>query len=69
MARARPETEVEEHLRETDGLPNKRDALPPGALPGVPPDPQGDENRTPPIPAGQTREHTSGSTEERRSDR
>ncbi len=45
---SRPETPVEQQLRESDGLPNQRAALPPGTLPGPPPDPQGDENRTPP---------------------
>jgi hypothetical protein len=44
----RPETPVEQQLRESDGLPNQRAALPPGTLPGPPPDPQGDENRPPP---------------------
>ncbi|HJS84250.1 MAG TPA: ferritin-like domain-containing protein [Acetobacteraceae bacterium] len=44
----RPETPVEQQIRESDGLPNQRAALPPGTLPGPPPDPQGDENRTPP---------------------
>ena len=44
----RPETPVEQQLRESDGLPNERAALPPGTLPGPPPDPQGDEHRTPP---------------------
>jgi len=38
---------VEEHLRDTDGLPGNRAALPRGTLPGPPPDPQGDENRDP----------------------
>ncbi len=45
---SRPETPVEQQLRESDGLPNQRAALPPGTLPDPPPDPQGDENRTPP---------------------
>ena len=31
-----------------DSLPGQRDALPQGALGGLPPDPQGDENRDPP---------------------
>jgi hypothetical protein len=31
-----------------DGLPGERNDLPDGALPGVPPEPQGDENRDPP---------------------
>lgn len=39
---------VEQWLRETDGLPGGRAALPRGTLPGPPPDPQGDENRDPP---------------------
>jgi ferritin-like metal-binding protein YciE len=43
----RPETPVEQQIRESDGLPNQRAALPPGTLPGPPPDPQGDEHRTP----------------------
>jgi hypothetical protein len=34
-----------------DSLPGERDALPEGRLPGVPPDPQGDENRDPPANA------------------
>ncbi len=48
MTRTRPETPVEQQLRESDGLPNQRAALPAGTLPAPPPDPQGDENRTPP---------------------
>ncbi len=48
MTRARPETPVEQQLRESDGLPGQRAALPPGTLPEPAPDPQGDENRTPP---------------------
>jgi ferritin-like metal-binding protein YciE len=48
MTRTRPETPVEQQMRESDGLPNERAALPPGTLPAPPPDPQGDENRTPP---------------------
>ncbi len=43
-----PETPVEQQMRESDGLPNQRAALPAGTLPGPPPDPQGDENRRPP---------------------
>ncbi len=39
---------VEQHLRETDGLPGRRAALPAGTLPSPPPDPQADENRDPP---------------------
>ncbi len=31
-----------------DRLPNQRDGLPPGALGGMPAEPQGDENRDPP---------------------
>lgn len=31
-----------------DGMPGGRDALPPGTLPGIPCDPQADENREPP---------------------
>ncbi len=31
-----------------DRLPGRRDGLPPGALGGLPADPQGDENRQPP---------------------
>jgi hypothetical protein len=34
-----------------DSLPGERDDLPQGALPGLPPDPQGDENRDPPANA------------------
>ncbi|MEO8715559.1 MAG: hypothetical protein ABI369_11140 [Acetobacteraceae bacterium] len=48
MTRTTPETPVEQHLRDTDGSPNQRAALRSGTLPGPPPDPQGDENRTPP---------------------
>ena len=35
----------------TDSLPGQRDALPPGTLRGIPPAPQGDENRDPPANA------------------
>ena len=42
------ETPVEQQIRDSDGLPNQRAALPPGTLPGPPPDPQGDEHRDPP---------------------
>jgi ferritin-like metal-binding protein YciE len=42
------ESPVEQHLRETDGLPGERAGLPPGTLAGPPPDPQGDEHRDPP---------------------
>jgi ferritin-like metal-binding protein YciE len=48
MPGAKPETPVEQHIRENDGLPNHRADLPPGTLAGPPPDPQGDEHRTPP---------------------
>jgi hypothetical protein len=34
-----------------DSLPGERDDLPHGVLPGLPPDPQGDENRDPPANA------------------
>ena len=34
-----------------DSLPGERNNLPDGALGGVPPDPQGDENRDPPSDA------------------
>ena len=34
-----------------DRLPGRRDGLPPGALGGLPPEPQGDENRPPPANA------------------
>jgi hypothetical protein len=39
-----------EHRIETsrDSLPGNRDGLPPGALGGLPAEPQGDENRPPP---------------------
>jgi ferritin-like metal-binding protein YciE len=36
---------VAEFMRRTDGLPNERAALPPGSLPGVFDQPQGDEHR------------------------
>lgn len=42
------ESPVEQHLHQTDGMPGERAALAPGTLPGPPPDPQGDESRTPP---------------------
>ena len=43
---------VENRLRTAhDSLPGQRDALPPGALGGMPADPQGDENRDPPANA------------------
>ena len=38
---------VEERVRHGE-LPNQRASLPPGALGGMPPGPQGDENRDPP---------------------
>ena len=42
-------TQVEERIRSAhDTLPGRRDALPNGALGGLPPDPQGDENRPAP---------------------
>jgi hypothetical protein len=43
---------VEDRIRNArDSLPGMRDALPKGALGGVPTDPQGDENREPPARA------------------
>jgi ferritin-like metal-binding protein YciE len=43
---------VELRVREaTDSLPGKRADLPPGTLRGMPPEPQGDENRDPPANA------------------
>jgi hypothetical protein len=43
---------VEGRIRNArDSLPGIRDALPKGALGGVPTDPQGDENRDPPAGA------------------
>ncbi len=48
VTRGRRETPVEQWMRESDGLPGERAALPPGTLPGPPPDPQGDEHRDPP---------------------
>jgi hypothetical protein len=43
------EGEVEQRIRYArDSLPGQRDALPQGALGGLPPEPQGDENRDPP---------------------
>ena len=42
-------TRVEERIRSArDSLPGRRDALPKGALGGLPPDPQADENRPAP---------------------
>lgn len=43
-----PDDPVAEFIRESDGMPNRREALRPGTLPGTFPDPQGDENRDPP---------------------
>lgn len=40
-----PEPEV---VPTPDRLPGQRDGLPAGALGGLPAEPQGDENRTPP---------------------
>ena len=46
--------QAEERIRfRKDSLPGRRDALPPGSLPGVPADPQADENREPPPNAPQ----------------
>jgi hypothetical protein len=43
---------VENRIRNArDSLPGMRDALPKGALRGVPTDPQADENREPPAGA------------------
>jgi hypothetical protein len=40
---------LEERIRTSrDSLPGRRNALPAGALGGLPPEPQGDENREPP---------------------
>jgi hypothetical protein len=40
---------LEERIRSSrDSLPGRRNALPEGALGGLPPEPQGDENRKPP---------------------
>ncbi len=39
---------VAEFMRESDGMPGERAALPPGSLPGVFDEPHGDENRDPP---------------------
>ena len=45
----RPRTRVAERLRTArDSLPGRRNDLPPGALGGLPTEPQGDENRDPP---------------------
>jgi hypothetical protein len=47
--RQRDPARVERRIRTArDSLPGRRDALPHGALGGLPPDPQGDENRDPP---------------------
>lgn len=43
-----PDDPVAEFIRDSDGMPNQREALPPGTLPGTFADPQGDENRDPP---------------------
>lgn len=48
MSSEKHETPVEQQMRKDDGLPNQRAALPAGTLAGPPPDPQGDEHRTPP---------------------
>ena len=50
---ATPKAEwVEDRIRKArDSLPGMRDALPKGALDGVPTAPQGDENREPPAGA------------------
>jgi hypothetical protein len=46
---------VEDRIRNArDSLPGMRNALPKGALGGVPTDPQGDENREPPAGFCQT---------------
>ena len=39
-----------EFMRKHEGMPGHRAALPPGSLPGVFDEPQGDENRDPPRP-------------------
>jgi hypothetical protein len=47
-----PAGSVEERVKTSrDSLPGQRDALPEGALGGVPAEPQGDENRSPPANA------------------
>jgi hypothetical protein len=47
-----PATQPEPELVPSpDRLPGQRDGLPPGALGGIPTDPQGDENRDPPANA------------------
>ena len=47
-----PKDSVEPELVPSpDRLPGQRDGLPPGALGGLPADPQGDENRDPPANA------------------
>lgn len=43
------ERRIERRMQpQRDRLPGQRNALPEGALGGLPTDPQGDENRTPP---------------------
>jgi hypothetical protein len=45
----RPALPVEHRIDTSrDSLPGERDGLPPGALGGMPVEPQGDENRPPP---------------------
>lgn len=47
-----PKERVQPELRPSpDRLPGQRDSLPPGALGGMPAEPQGDENRDPPANA------------------
>ncbi len=54
-ATEQPAQRVEQRIRESrDSLPGQRDALPPKALGGIPPTPQGDENRDPPANAPNT---------------
>ena len=48
--RTLPDDTVAEFIRDSDGMPNRREALRPGTLPGTFADPQGDENRDPPCP-------------------
>jgi hypothetical protein len=48
----RRKAQVEERMRTArDTLPGRRNDLPQGALRGLPPEPQGDENRDPPANA------------------
>jgi hypothetical protein len=43
---------VEQRITQArDSLPGERNALPAGTLPGMPAEPQGDENREPPANA------------------